>query len=142
MFKLTAMAFVALLAAPPVPDAGAAYLDALLASRAAVPIATVSSLNGGALALHVDSSATYVRLHEVGYDVSLGDVRPRRDDPQQVAQVPVVRTKWFDADGMEHEVSTPVASSTTAGIERAIETHQSLVTAMQRVYPARRPPPP
>lgn len=142
MFKLTALAFTAMLVAPPVPDAGSTYLDALLAQRAAIPIVSATTVDGGVLAMHSDWSGTYVRPFEFGYCVSLADVLVDRDDQQIGGQVPTVRTSWTDKDGMQHEVTTPVASASKSGIERAMETHRSLVSAMQAVWPPHKAPPP
>lgn len=56
--------------------------------------------------------------------------------------LPMLTTSWVDADGVTHTVSTPVASPTPAGIQRAINLHDQLVQLMRLGHPPAPVPPP
>lgn len=56
--------------------------------------------------------------------------------------VPTLRSSWCDALGVTHEVTTPIDSSTSAGIDRATELHEKLVARLQAKHPPRPCPPP
>lgn len=56
--------------------------------------------------------------------------------------VPTLRTSWCDALGVSHEVTTPIDSSTPAGIDRATDLHEKLVARLQAKHPPRPCPPP
>jgi hypothetical protein len=111
--------------------------ESILADRVSKsPIVSVSPLGFGVLAVHANRSLTYVQPSASGHmDVSFAD------DPQVGidASIPGLSTTWTDVLGVSHGVTTPVASSTPAGIRRAIETHKELVKAMQQLYPPRPP---
>jgi len=49
--------------------------------------------------------------------------------------VPVIRTSWTSAGNVQHEVVTPVVSTTPAGIRKATEVHDALVANRQARYP-------
>lgn len=58
------------------------------------------------------------------------------DDP-----VPSLKTSWCDAQGVTHEVVTPIVSQTEGGIDRAHALHEKLVAKMQAKHPPRPCPP-
>ena len=64
-------------------------------------------------------------------------------NPEPVTQgqepVPHLTTSWTDVAGVTHTVSTPIASTTPAGLAKATQLHQTLVDLMQRNYPPRPP---
>lgn len=71
----------------------------------------------------------------------------RQVDPAEVAKllpqggpsgpVPVLTTKWTDAQGVEHTVTTPIAASTPQGLKAATELHEKLVKIQQGAHPPR-----
>jgi len=103
-------------------------------AHAQAPIAVVTPIPDGYVARHVDGSWSAMTI-----GVSGGQTSTSTDDPvpQNPAPVPMLRMKWTDVRGVEHEVTTPVASTTAAGLRRAVETHKALVEAMQALYPPR-----
>ena len=92
------------------------------------------------LALHEDQSWSCSMVDDEGQlSVSRADVAT----PQgQQAQVPVLTTSYVGTDGATHTVTTPVSSTTPAGLAAAGETHKRLVAWMQTTYPPRPVPPP
>lgn len=61
--------------------------------------------------------------------------------PMGTAPTPTLTTTWVDAAGVTHTVSTPIASSTPAGLKAATDLHEQLVQIMQRKHPPRPVPP-
>ncbi len=51
--------------------------------------------------------------------------------------LPTIKTTWTDAQGVQHEVTTPVDSATDAGIDRARRIHKRLVALEQADFPPR-----
>lgn len=60
-----------------------------------------------------------------------------RDSPQGQNPAPVssLQTTWKAADNTSHTVTTPIVSTTPAGLERAIQLHTDLVRSMKIIYP-------
>lgn len=54
---------------------------------------------------------------------------------QNPAPTPTITTQWTDALGVTHTVSTPVPSTTPAGLAKAQATHDALVAALQAAHP-------
>ena len=57
--------------------------------------------------------------------------------------VPTLTTSWCDKDGVTHTVSTPIVSTTEAGLARATTLHNRLVAIQQAQHPPKpcTPPP-
>lgn len=100
------------------------------------PVVYTSPIDSGMIARHADGAWTCVYADESGVSISTSG----HDDPKQdPAPVPVLRTKWIDREGMEQEVSTPIASTSDSGLRRAMEVHERLVNAMKQAHPPRPP---
>lgn len=64
-------------------------------------------------------------------------------DPQQGPEpVPHLTTSWVDNLGVTHTVTTPIPSSTPAGLKKSTDLHDALVKLMQAKNPPRPVPPP
>lgn len=122
-------------------DDGQAFAAAFLRRRSELPVVNVATFAGGVLAVHVDSSGTFVRVHDGGLVNVAGVDEPEKGKAQGITDgpVPVLTTKWTDKKGMDHTVSTPVAGTGSSAMSRAIETHKSLVAALQELYPPKGP---
>ena len=94
-------------------------LIAVLALFLCAPLCSqeIDTLPNGFVVRHVDGSLT-----------TLLDAEVPDENPQ-------LTTTWTDAKGVTHSVSTPIASTTPAGLNRAVQTHQALVTTLQGLYP-------
>lgn len=110
-----------------------------LPAQSSSPVVLTTPIDSGMIARHADGSWSCVLADEGGVSLSTG--KSGHDDPKEVQDpaVPVLRMKWVDRNGVEHEVTTPVPSSSEGGIDRAVRTHQRIVEAMQRLYPPRPP---
>jgi len=49
--------------------------------------------------------------------------------------LPTLTTAWKDKLGVTHTVSTPIPSTTPAGLAKATQLHNSLVTLLQGLHP-------
>ena len=99
------------------------------------PIETI--VDGDILyAIHSPTVVSATRFDDGVIQSSLAIDGPT-DPPQGQAPVPVLTTTWTSADGVTHSVSTPVASTTPAGLANAEEIHHTLVTLRQRRDPPR-----
>jgi len=128
------LTMLAATSAPPPPSEPSA-IEIILAQRAAIPVTAAAPFAGGVVFAHVDGSTTLVALDGGEAFVSIGDevATPGiQAQSQAPAQVPVYTTKWKDAKGVEHSVSTPVTGS---NVKKAVEMHKAHVEALQAVYP-------
>lgn len=57
-------------------------------------------------------------------------------------EAPTLTTTWTDAKGVTHTVSTPIPSTTPAGLAKATQLHLQLVQTMQTAFPPAPPPQP
>lgn len=108
--------------------------EQILVKRAEIPVVACAAISAEhAVAFHIDSSITFLSVAGGELCVSIGD--DAGDDPNATGDLPVLRTQYKDAKGATHEVVTPVASVTEAGMKRAMETHKALLALMQAEYP-------
>lgn len=84
------------------------------------------------MAMFDDGSFASGMMEEGVLIVSTADARV----PQSPSgSVPTITTSYQDKNGATHTVSTPITSTTPAGLQSAKQTHQALVTMMQQLYP-------
>jgi hypothetical protein len=89
--------------------------------------------DGVVAALHVDGTMTATKLTEEG--VLVTSTTALAPQGTSNAPVPTVTTSYKDADGMTHTVTTPIPSTTPAGLESSMQTHRTLVRLMKQIYP-------
>jgi hypothetical protein len=119
------------------------HYEALVEMRASMEVQTVSRVGtDGLLAWHSPTSSTLFRLpagEPIAISIATDDPRSKEQGITG-GQLPTLRTQWVDANGVEHEVTTPVQSTTEAGIRRAVQTHEALVDALKTLHPPAPPP--
>jgi hypothetical protein len=83
------------------------------------------------MALHQDTNITASVLAEDGVIVTSTTA------PQSPGggTAPTLTTSYLDKNGATHTITTPVVSTTPAGLESAKTTHRALVQLMQGMYP-------
>lgn len=135
-FLSLVLSFVAFTAAPPL-DGPLAFADA----RAAVvapcdepdPIVWLQlQRSGNVLAVHASGALSNSAAVDGVVLRSFGDA------PAQMVTIggePTLTTTWRDAQGGTHTVTTPLAGSTPAAVERAVKLHEELVRTMQQLHP-------
>lgn len=122
--------------------AGAAQSTmATLAKRLAIPVVAVHAAEGGAVAHHADGSFTAVILEGSTMTLSFADLArgPQGNDQIITPELPCITTRYIDAKGNEHEIKTPIESSTEAGLKRAMLAHKALFDVMQKLFPPKKP---
>jgi hypothetical protein len=103
------------------------------------PISVVPT-DVGFLVTHEDGKLTELApLDSEGIILASFGRAPNDQSPQQ--PVPTLQTSWTDANGVTHTVTTPIPSTTPAGLQAATALHTNLVQIMQTRYPPRLPPP-
>lgn len=134
---LPLVAALALCAPAPAQDSGTLRL----ASDA--PVVRVSYSGPILMAHHADGAVTGVHLESIiagTPQLSLFTGEGGDADKQTTgSEGPTLEHCWTDLHGAKVCVTTPVASTTAAGIARALKTHQALVAAMQKLYPPATP---
>jgi hypothetical protein len=55
--------------------------------------------------------------------------------PTTGGPIPTLTTAYKDEDGMTHTITTPIPSTTPAGLESALRVHRDLVRLMKGIYP-------
>ena len=90
--------------------------------------------------LHADQSVSMVSVVP-GADQLVCSVADARSLPQGPAPAPLpsLSSSWVSDDNSSHTVSTPIVSTTPAGLDSAIELHRELVRRMKAIYPPKRP---
>lgn len=145
MLKILSLVSAAALATFSYTDSREMAYEKLVKERASMEVLVVSRCGtDGFIAWHSPATATLFRLPAGGEPLAISIMD---DDPRSKEQgitggpLPTLRTQWVDADGVEHEVSTPVQSTTQAGVRRAVQTHEALVAALKALHPPAPPPP-
>lgn len=86
-----------------------------------------------------DGSAVTMKLAaDGGVSTSAADAAILRAPPQGPvgnAPTPSITTSYKDEDGMTHTITTPIVSTTEAGLDAAMQTHRKLVRLMKGIYP-------
>jgi len=116
----------------------------LAASAVVVESHFVETGNGLALrSLHVDGMES-LSMFDIEENVLIASFATygKMDPPQGQDPVPTLTTSWCDKDGVTHTVTTPIVSTTEAGLQRALDTHNMLVNMQQRKHPPKPCPPP
>jgi hypothetical protein len=96
------------------------------------PVSVLTTHSSGDLSLSTVLDAECVVVTSHGRVGQLASTQSPPTDP-----IPVIRTAWVDKGGVTHEVTTPIVSSTEAGLQRAIDLHDRLVAIMQMGHPPR-----
>ena len=115
----------------------ALLLAAMPANFPRSPIVESGRMGNAVVSVHADYSVSAVALSE---KVVLCSVADARDDSPQDPPAACVSTTWQSVDNTAHTVSTPIVSTTPAGLARAIDLHTELVRQMKIIYPPRQNP--
>lgn len=136
------LAFIASVFSPPMQDPATDASWRLRQLPAAV--AHEVDVAGDVWTFHEDGSESLVGLTPDGLFAAsfgvasfTGNPLLKMQGPMGTAPVPTLRAQWVDAQGVTHEVTTPIDSSTPAGVDRALELHEKLVSRLQAKHPPR-----
>ena len=137
-------AFVASLCAWVAPPQGPSpQIDARLRLESLAPVVAQEFDGGAVWSLHADGTESLFGIATDGtLCSSFASTGSKPQGPIGAPPVPQLRTSWCDALGVTHEVTTPIDSSTDAGVDRATALHEKLVARMQAKHPPRPCPPP
>lgn len=120
-------------------------IDARTRLESLSPIVAQSIDGADVWTLHANGSESLFGVADDGTLVCSFATTGGKDGPQGPIgsqPVPTLRSSWCDALGVTHEVTTPIDSSTAAGIDRATDLHEKLVARLQAKHPPRPCPPP
>jgi hypothetical protein len=89
--------------------------------------------DGVVSALHQDGTLTASKLTEEGVLVTSTSAEPPQGGG--TSPTPVVTTTYTGQDHSTHTITTPIASTTPAGLAAAMQTHKALVALMKVSFP-------